>query len=92
MTQELSTGDRNRTLRFPCSCVSAADVRDDPWSAVSKDRKLQGGTKELILNAIHRSPRTIVQLADELKLSQPTVHRHITELHKPAHSRGDGPR
>ena len=81
MREESSSGEGDRVLRFPCSCVTAADVREDPWASIAKQRKLQDGTKELILNAIHRSPRTIAQLAGELGLSQPTVHRHITELH-----------
>lgn len=59
----------------------AAAVTDDPWASISKQRKLPDGTKELILNAIYRSPRTIAHLAEELHLAQPTVHRHITELH-----------
>lgn len=81
MTQEVSTRQGRRTLRFPCSCVSALAVTDDPWASISKQHKLQDGTKELILNAIYRSPRTIAQLANELNLSQPTVHRHVTELY-----------
>jgi DNA-binding transcriptional ArsR family regulator len=80
MTKQVSTEKENRTLRFPCSCVSAATVADDPWAEISKQHKLQDGTKELILNSIYRSPRTIAQLADELHLSQPTVHRHVTDL------------
>jgi DNA-binding transcriptional ArsR family regulator len=61
--------------------VSALPLADDPWADISKERKLQDGTKELILNAVFRSPRTIAQLAEELNLSQPTVHRHVTELY-----------
>lgn len=81
MTEELSMSEVTRTLRFPCSCVSAAEVADDPWASISKQRKLQDGTKELILNTIYRTPRTIAQLAEELHLAQPTVHRHVTELY-----------
>lgn len=69
-----------RTLRFACSCVSAANVSDDPWADVSKHKKFEDGTKELILNAIHRQPRTIAQLAEELGISRPAVHRHITDM------------
>ena len=67
-------------LRFACSCASAAPHSDDPWAAVSKDGKLKDGTKERILNLIYRQPRTIAQLAQQLGLSQPAVHRHITEM------------
>jgi DNA-binding transcriptional ArsR family regulator len=69
-----------RALRFACSCASAAPVADDPWVAIAKQGKLNDGTKELILNALHRQPRTIAQLAQLLGLSPPAVHRHITEL------------
>ena len=81
MTDHTSLRDQNiRQLRFACSCASAADVSDDPWATISKQGKLNDGTKELILNAIYLRPRTIAQLAQRLALSQPTVHRHITEL------------
>ena len=73
-------GDDARVLRFACSCASAVDVSDDPWTAISRDGKLKDGTKELILNATYRRPRTIAQLAQQLGLSQPAVHRHITEM------------
>jgi DNA-binding transcriptional ArsR family regulator len=68
------------TLRFACSCISAAPVSDDPWANVSKQKRCDDGTKELILNAIHRQPRTVSQLATELGLSAPAVHRHVTDL------------
>jgi DNA-binding transcriptional ArsR family regulator len=48
--------------------------------AISQQRKLNNGTKELILNALYRQPRTIAQLAQSLGLSAPAVHRHVTEL------------
>ncbi|MDP9310051.1 MAG: MarR family transcriptional regulator [Chloroflexota bacterium] len=72
--------DPARALRFACSCASAAGVATDPWARVSQDGKLKDGTKELILNAIYRRPRTIAQLAQQLNLSSPAVHRHITEM------------
>ena len=67
-------------LRFACSCASAAPDLGEPWVAVAKEKKLNDGTKELILNAIYRHPRTIAQLAEQLGLSQPAIHRHIAEL------------
>ena len=48
--------------------------------AISQQRKINDGTKELILNAIYHRPRTIAQLAQLLNLSPPTVHRHVAEL------------
>lgn len=67
-------------LRFACSCASAAPVADDPWVAIAKQGKLNDGTKERILNSINRQPRTISQLAEELGLSAPSVHRQVAEL------------
>jgi len=48
--------------------------------AISQQHKLNNGTKERILNALYRQPRTTAQLAQVLRLSAPAVHRHITEL------------
>lgn len=81
MTEQSSSApDRFRGLRFPCSCASATSVPNAPWVAVAKQGKLYDGTKERILNATHRRPRTVSQLAEELDLSPPTVHRHAGEL------------
>jgi DNA-binding transcriptional ArsR family regulator len=38
------------------------------------------GTKERVLNAVARRPKTIALLAKELGLSQPTVHSHVNGL------------
>jgi len=67
-------------LRFACSCTSAVPVDDAPWAAIAKHGKLNDGTKEQILNALYRQPRTIAQLAQQLGLSSPAIHRHITDL------------
>lgn len=48
--------------------------------AIAKQRKLNDGTKELVLNALYRRPRTVAQLAQQLGLSPPAVHRHVAEL------------
>jgi predicted ArsR family transcriptional regulator len=48
--------------------------------AIVNQRKLNDGTKELILNAVYRQPRTITQLAELLGISAPAVHRHISGL------------
>jgi DNA-binding transcriptional ArsR family regulator len=73
-------GDGALVLRFACACVSAAPVSEDPWVAISQQHKLNNGTKELILNALYRQPRTTAQLAQVLGLSAPAVHRHVAEL------------
>jgi len=48
--------------------------------AISQQRKLNDGTRELILNAIYQQPRTITQLAELLGISAPAVHRHIVNM------------
>ncbi|MGH2534658.1 MAG: ArsR/SmtB family transcription factor [Thermomicrobiales bacterium] len=73
-------GDGAQVLRFACTCTSAAPVAEDPWVAISQQHKLNNGTKELILNALYRQPRTTAQLAQVLRLSAPAVHRHVAEL------------
>jgi DNA-binding transcriptional ArsR family regulator len=75
-----SPGDGAQVLRFACACASAAPVAEDPWVAISQQRKLNDGTKERILNALYRQPRTVAQLAQLLDLSPPAVHRHVAEL------------
>ena len=67
-------------LRFACACASAVPSGADPWVAIVNQRKLNDGTKELILNAIYRQPRTITQLAELLGISAPAVHRHIVDM------------
>ena len=62
-------GDGAQVLRFACACASAVPVAEDPWVAIVNQRKLNDGTKELILNALYRRPRTVAQLAQQLGLS-----------------------
>ena len=81
MTDQLPPQDEElRALRFACSCASAAPVAADPWVAIAKQGKLADGTKERILNALHRRPRSVTQLSQLLDLSPPAVHRHIGEM------------
>ena len=72
--------DDDQRLRFACACASAVPIGEDPWVAIVNQRKLNDGTKELILNAIYRQPRTITQLAEILGISAPAVHRHVAGL------------
>src|SRR5919106_127419 len=72
--------DDDHRLRFACACASAVPIGEDPWVAISQQRKLNDGTKELILNAIYHQPRTITQLAGLLGISAPAVHRHVVDL------------
>src|SRR5829696_2036057 len=75
-----SLADDDHRLRFACACATAVPVAEDPWVAIVNQRKLNNGTKERILNAIYRQPRTITQLAELLGISAPAVHRHIVDM------------
>ena len=80
MADARSSLDDDHRLRFACACASAVPSGEDPWVAIVNQRKLNDGTKELILNAIYRQPRTITQLAELLGISAPAVHRHIVDM------------
>lgn len=67
-------------LRFPCECVSIQRGYSDPWAGVTQNKLLMDGTKERVLNAVARQPKTIALLAKELGLSQPTIHSHVNDL------------
>ena len=68
-------------LYFPCECVSSGDESySDPWAGVSKNGLIGDGRKEEILNLVARKPRTISQLAKELKIAPSSVHTHIADL------------
>src|SRR5947209_6751773 len=68
-------------LRFACECVSAQrGGYSEPWAAVAKNRLLNNGTKEEILNLAAQEPRTISQLAGALGLSAASVHKHVSEM------------
>ena len=75
-------GDPNehKGLQFACECVSAHGGYSDPWASIAQERLLLNGTKESILNLVAREPKTIAQLAKELDLSQPSIHRHVSEM------------
>jgi predicted ArsR family transcriptional regulator len=75
-----SPDDNGHRLTFACACASATPLAADPWVAIVNQRKLNDGTKERILTAIYRQPRTITQVADLLAVSPPAVHRHVAEL------------
>jgi DNA-binding transcriptional ArsR family regulator len=70
------------SLRFPCECVSNQGGYSDPWAGVTQNKLLSDGTKERVLNAVARRPKTIAHLAKELGLSAPTVHAHVNDLLK----------
>jgi len=69
-----------RGLHFPCECVSVQRGYSDPWAAITQNKLLNDGTKERILNAVARQPRTIARLAAELGLSQPAIHTHVNDM------------
>ncbi|HEX8097313.1 MAG TPA: ArsR family transcriptional regulator, partial [Pyrinomonadaceae bacterium] len=70
-------------LCFACECVSARrDGYSEPWAAVAKNKLINNGTKEEILNLVAREPKTISQLAEALKLSPPSVFAHVGDMMK----------
>ena len=70
-----------RILQFACDCVSHLhDTIRDPWSYVARAGLISSETKEIILNKTYRQPKTVTQLAKEIGLSQPAIHKHVGEL------------
>ena len=81
MTDNKNKSMPNRLLQFACDCVSHLhDVVRDPWSHVSRAGLISSETKEIILNKTYRQPKTVTQLAREIGLSQPAIHKHVKEL------------
>ena len=79
----MSVPDDREGLRFACECVSGRrGGYSDPWAAIAKNKLLPDGTKEEILNLLTREPKTISQLAEELRLSSPSVFAHISDMMK----------
>lgn len=76
----MSGENGDKGLQFACECVSAQTGYSDPWAGISQKKLLPDGTKEDIINSVAKEPRTIAQLAKELDLSQPSIHRHINEM------------
>src|SRR5213592_1139622 len=76
----MSDSNEYKGLRFACDCVSSQSGYGDPWASISQKKLLPDGTKEGILNSVASEPKTIAQLAKELDLSQPSIHRHIGEM------------
>ncbi len=66
-------------LEFSCSCINSSD---DPWSYVSRSGSLSSETRQIIINRIYKEPKTVTQLAKEIGLSQPAIHKHVAELLK----------
>lgn len=78
----MSSND-NKSLRFPCECVSnSPGGYTDPWADITKRKLLPNGTKEQILTLVAQEPKTLSQLAQALKLSPPSVHTHISDMVK----------
>ena len=68
-------------LRFPCECVSSRPGGySDPWAGIARNKLLPNGTKEEILNILAQGPNTITQIAEELGLSAPSVHTHVSDM------------
>jgi DNA-binding transcriptional ArsR family regulator len=66
-------------LKFSCNCI---DSIDDPWSYVSQSGLLSSETRQIIINKIYKEPKTVTQLAKEIGLSQPAIHKHVIGLLK----------
>ena len=71
---------KKKGLSFPCDCLSADPRCEESWVRVAKRGMFKDGTKEEILNGLQKSPQTIAQYAKNHNLSQPTVHRHLSDL------------
>ena len=81
MTPPEDKQSSNRILQFACDCVSHLhQTIRDPWSYVSRAGLISNETKEIILNKTYREPKTVTQLAKEIGLSQPAIHKHVQEL------------
>jgi len=66
-------------LKFSCNCINSIE---DPWSYVSQSGSLSSETRQIIINKIYREPKTVTQLAKEIGLSQPAIHKHVNGLLK----------
>ncbi|MCP4023667.1 MAG: ArsR family transcriptional regulator [Desulfobacteraceae bacterium] len=81
MTENKNTSNPGRILQFACDCVSRLnDTVRDPWSHVTRSGFISSETKEIILNRTYCQPKTVTQLAREIGLSQPAIHKHVKEL------------
>ena len=76
----MSRRKNGAALQFPCECVSIHCGYSDPWAGVAQNKLFMDGTKERVLNAVARRPKTIAHLAKELGLSQPTIHSHVNDM------------
>jgi DNA-binding transcriptional ArsR family regulator len=81
MLTDTANSAPDRILQFACDCVSHLhDIIRDPWSHVSRAGLISNETKEIILNKTYRRPKTVTQLAREIGLSQPAIHKHVKEM------------
>jgi DNA-binding transcriptional ArsR family regulator len=81
MAIDMANSTPVRILQFACDCVSHLhDIVRDPWSHVSRAGLISNETKEIILNKTYRRPKTVTQLAREIGLSQPAIHKHVKEM------------
>jgi len=71
--------DKSHILKFSCNCINSIE---DPWSYVSQSGVLSSETRQIIVNKIYKEPKTVTQLAKEIGLSQPAIHKHVVELLK----------
>ena len=76
----MGKGDsETHVLKFSCTCINSLE---DPWSYVSRSGSLSSETRQIIMNNIYKEPKTATQLAKGIGLSQPAIHKHVSELLK----------
>jgi len=75
----LKENGETHILKFSCNCINSIE---DPWSYVSQSGVLSSETRQIIINRIYKEPKTVTQLAKEIGLSQPAIHKHVVELLK----------
>jgi DNA-binding transcriptional ArsR family regulator len=79
MQQMIGRKSEAQILKFSCNCINSIE---DPWSYVSQAGLLSSETRQIIINKIYREPKTVTQLAKEIGLSQPAIHKHVIGLSK----------
>jgi len=69
--------NEGRILKYSCNCINSVD---DPWSYISRAGSLSSETRQIIINKTYKEPKTVTQLAKEIGLSQPAIHKHVVDL------------
>jgi DNA-binding transcriptional ArsR family regulator len=75
----LKENGETHILKFSCNCINSIE---DPWAYISQSGVLSSETRQIIIKKIYEEPKTVTQLAKEIGLSQPAIHKHVVELLK----------